>query len=92
MSLTENFKKFDEENPHIYDLFVRFAHEALAAGHKTLSASLIVERIRWEVDVVTRSDDPFKINNNHRAFYSRKFMTENPEFGEIFRTRKQLSV
>ena len=45
-----------------------------------------------EVDVVTRSDDPFKINNNHRAFYSRKFMAENPEFGEIFRTRQQLSV
>ena len=74
MNLTEKFQKFDQENPHIYNLFTRFAFEAIAAGHKTLSASLIVERIRWEVDVVTQSDDPFKINNNHRAFYSRKFI------------------
>ena len=89
MNLTKQFQEYDQNNPHVWHLFKRFAKEALDAGHKVLSASLIVERIRWEVNVVTYSNDPFKVNNNHRAFYSRKFMTEHPEYGNVFRTRTQ---
>jgi len=90
-SLAEQFADYDTLNPHVYAMFKRFALEALAAGKTVLSASLICERIRWEVDIVTRGDQ-FKINNNYRAFYSRKFMQEFPWFGETFRTRVQHSV
>jgi hypothetical protein len=70
--LWREFLEFDAANPHVWELFERFAFEAIEAGHETLSASLICERIRWETTVVT-TDTEFKLNNNHRAYYARKF-------------------
>lgn len=77
MTLRERFEKFHAENPKVWKLWVRFALEAINAGHKTLSASLIAERIRWETSVVT-TGDRFKLNNNHRAYYARMFMERFP--------------
>lgn len=85
-TLAEQFERFDSENPSVWTLFKRFALEAIAAGKKHLSVSLIVERIRWEA-IVTTSETDYKVNNNHRAFYARKFHREFPEHGGFFRTR-----
>ena len=89
VTLAEKFEKFDSENPGVYFLFKRFANDLIKIGRKTLSAALIVERIRWEVNINTVSDDVFKLSNNHTAFYARKFMNDFPVHGEIFRTREQ---
>lgn len=89
VTLAEKFAKFDAENPGIYFLFKRFANDMIKVGRKKLSASLITERIRWEVNINTVSDDIFKLSNNHRAFYARKFMGDYPEHGEIFNIREQ---
>lgn len=86
-SMTLDFQEFDRANPDVWRLFIRFAQELIAAGHMVLSASLITERIRWETMVQTSTED-FKINNNFRAFYARKFMRTYPAHGDIFRTRK----
>jgi hypothetical protein len=91
VTLLEKFEKFDSENPGIYFLFKRFATDLINAGRTKLSAALIVERIRWEVNISTKSDDVFKLSNNHTAFYARKYMEDHPEHGEIFRTRTQLA-
>lgn len=85
--LVAEFKAFDENNPHVYRLFVRFAKEAIARGRRNLSVALIVERIRWETMVTTQAPDGFKINNNFRAAYARKFEQDHPEFKGFFRTR-----
>lgn len=90
LTLRERFEQYDTMNPHVYGLFRRFALEAVDAGNTALSASLICERIRWEVQVVTRGDQ-FKINNNYRAFYSRKFMQQFPMYDGFFRIRYQPS-
>lgn len=89
VTLAEKFAEYDNANPGIYYLFKRFAKELIAAGRNKLSASLIIERIRWEVSISTKSDDVFKVSNNHTAFYARKFMSDFPQYGEIFRTREQ---
>lgn len=89
VTLAEKFAEYDAANPSIYYLFKRFANELIAAGRTKLSASLIIERIRWEVNVSTTSEDIFKVSNNHTAFYARKFMGDFPQHGEIFRTREQ---
>lgn len=89
VTLAEKFAEYDAANPSIYYLFKRFANELIAAGRTKLSASLIIERIRWEVNVSTTSEDIFKVSNNHTAFYARKFMEDFPQHGEIFRTREQ---
>ena len=85
--LQREFDAFDAQNPSVWELFVRFASEAISAGHIHLSASLIVERIRWETQVATRSKDDLKINNNHRAYYARKFNGSFPWAGGKFLTR-----
>lgn len=80
-------QEFDAANPEVWRLFCKFAFEAIAAGRVDLSASLVVERIRWETEVVTRGADDFKVNNNHRAYYARKFNRAFPYAGGKFVTR-----
>jgi hypothetical protein len=86
-NLRLEFEAYDHDNPAVWDLFVRFTRQALAAGHRRLSVSLVVERIRWETMVDTQSSDGLKINNNHRAYYARKFHETFPEHAGFFRTR-----
>lgn len=88
--LEKKFERYHAENPNVYDLFVRYVKEVIAAGHKRYSANAIFERIRWHVMVETRGDK-FKLNNNYRAFYARMFMERNPQFEGFFETRKQKS-
>lgn len=87
-ALQRRFAEFDSKNPKVWELFCRFADEAIKAGHTILSASLIAERIRWETEVITTSGDGFKLNNNHRAYYARKFNQLRAQAGVLFRLRK----
>ena len=84
--IAQAFENFHSENPHVYDLIVRFATELRLAGRKRLSISLIVERVRWESAIKT-TGDVFKINNNFSALYTRKLEREHPEFDGLFATR-----
>ena len=75
--IKEQVKRFDSEHPEMWKLFIRFTFE----------------RIRWEVDSVGGKDQAtFKLNNNYRAIYSRRFHQEHPEYDGFFRTRTQTSV
>lgn len=87
-ALERAFIEFDRDNPRIYQLLCRFADQALAAGRARLGISLLFERIRWEVYITTASNDEFKLNNNHRAYYARKWLREHPEHPEFFATRR----
>lgn len=90
-TLSRRFELFDAENPHIWELFKRFAVQALKSGKDVLSIALITERIRWEVEVAGVTGERFKLNNNHKAFYARKFHDAFPQYGTPFVTRKQRS-
>lgn len=87
--LLASFNQFDSANPKVWELLVKFAKEAKNAGVEKLGISLLVERIRWELEVVTKTSDGYKINNNHRAFYARKLMDQYPELNGMFRIRTQ---
>jgi hypothetical protein len=84
--LLTSWKLWHSENPEFYELFCRFTREAISKGHRNLSAWLVVNRIRWETNIVTRGDD-YKIRNDFIALYSRLFMAENPQYAGFFRTR-----
>jgi hypothetical protein len=71
----------------VYELFKRFAFEVIRRGHKHYSANAIFERIRWHTDIETNGD-PFKLSNNHRAYYARLFMHDHPEYEGFFRTKE----
>lgn len=88
MYWNDRAKKFDEQNPMVWELFKHFTFEAIAAGMKKMGGEMIFGRIRWETAVVTKGE-PFKINQNFQAYYTRKFMETFPAHNGFFRTRRQ---
>ena len=90
-SSRERFEAFDAANPRVYDLFERFALEAIRRGKRKLGGRLIIERIRWEYAISTDSDDGFKINGNHAPFYVRKFIRQYPGYRSMFELRASLA-
>lgn len=82
------FRAFHEQNPKVLDLFCRFALEARQAGFKRYSIWAIANRVRWHVEIETRSSDGFKLNNNHLSFYARAVEKRYPTLKDFFVKRK----
>jgi len=96
MNRTEEMRQqvteFHRRHPEVWDMFVHFTFEMIQRGYKNYSVNAIFERIRWEKDSVGGDGvTSFKLNNNYRAFYSRRFMRAYPEYDGFFRTREQTS-
>lgn len=90
--MREQCEAFHKEHPEVWDLFVRFTFEMIDRGFKNYSAQHgIFARIRWEIDAGGNGTSEFKINNNHSAFYARRFMKVYPEHDGFFRLRRQVS-
>ena len=62
-----------KENPQVWNLFQKFTFQAIRSGRKNYSHWAIIQRIRWETDIVTKGN-PFKISNDWIAYYARYFM------------------
>jgi len=86
-SAQEKFNEYDRANPQVYEMFKKLAMQVKRIGFKRFSAEMIVNQIRWKSAIKTKNDD-FKINNNYKAFLSRKLMQEVPEMEGFFETRK----
>lgn len=84
--MIEQYKRWDAKNPEFYPLFCRFTKQLIERGFKNIGVALIFERIRWE-SMVRTEGDPFKLNNNYRSIYARRFMAEHPEHEGVFRVR-----
>lgn len=87
--LQQQFDDYHGANPEVYELFKQFAFSAISTGRQVFSVATIIERIRWEANVMIDRTDEFKINNNHKPFYARKFMEDYPEYAGFFRIRSQ---
>jgi hypothetical protein len=85
--LHEKFCEYDRENPLVWEKFVEATKILIDRGHKKISAELVVNQIRWFY-ALQRGKDGFKINNNYKAFYARKWAKAYPEFSNIFAYRK----
>ena len=84
---------FSNKHPEVTELFVRFTTEIINRGFKNYSVSAVFERIRWETDQAdVDGKSTFKLNNNYRAWYARRFMEHNPEHAGFFRTRRRASA
>lgn len=91
MKMRDAFVKFDKENPDVWQYFLRFVKQLQDRGYRHFGVAAIIERIRWEVALETRSADGFKVCNNHRAFYARKYQKQFPEWDGFFLTKTQKS-
>lgn len=83
--------EFDEQHPRVWKLFCRFTWDRINKGFLNYSGTAIFERIRWQTDQAITPPVDWKLNNNLKAFYTRWWMDENPEFPGFFRTRRQIS-
>ena len=82
---------YHKKHPDVWKMFEEFTFQMINQGYKKYSVNAIFERIRWEKDVGGDGVTQFKIGNNYRAFYSRRFMKKYPKYEGFFRTRKQVS-
>ena len=83
---------FHRMYPKVWDYFDRFTEDLIARGFSHYSVNAIFERIRWETDIAdSDGGSTFKLNNNHRSFYARKFMRDYPQHAGFFRLRYQPS-
>jgi hypothetical protein len=87
-TLEEKFKKFDADNPQVFEAFQQIATQLLARGRRQHGARAILERVRWDLSLTTTGDD-FKLNNNFVALYARKLIAEDSRFSKFFALRTQ---
>lgn len=73
-------------HPDAMILFMGFALDAVRAGRR-FGIGALTERVRWET-MVAWDGEPFKINNNHRAYIARELIRRRPEIAEYVETRK----
>ena len=83
----DRWLKFHKDNPHVWQEFERLTFRAISAGRKAYSAWVIINLIRWNYEIKTKSGD-FKINNNHIAYFARLFEKVHPEYEGFFKLRK----
>lgn len=89
LHIVERFFKFHESNPKIFDLYKRFALELKQSGRVRYSSMMILQRIRWHVEVET-NDTEFKVNNNHAPCYARLLMLYDSHYRKVFKRRARL--
>ena len=86
--LLEDFNKFDRDNPEVYKKLVDLAYEAKRRGKTKLSIEMLYNVLRWYTFLNTKDDaSDYKLSNNHKAFYARKIMAENPDLDGFFSTK-----
>ena len=84
--LLARFKKYHQENPHVYAQFKVYAAQMRQTGKKKYSAWTIINKIRWDEDLKT-SDDVFRINNDFIALYARLLIFHDSSYEGFFELR-----
>jgi hypothetical protein len=81
------FKRYHEKNPQVYEEFKRLAFQMKKTGRRKYSAEIIINVMRWHMDLKT-SGDVFEINNDFKPIYARLLIYHYPEFQKFFEFRK----
>jgi len=81
------FRQFHRDNPWVYRELRRLAMDLVDRGFKHYGIAGLFEVLRWHRAMDTESADPFKLNNNHKPFYSRMLMANEPRLEGFFYLR-----
>lgn len=76
---------YHKKNPQIYEMFKKFAFQAINSKRPYYSSEMIINRVRWETMI--KADKGYKIANEMKAFYSRLFVLEHPSYKTFFKNR-----
>lgn len=87
-SIAERFEDFHRTNPHVYEALVRLARRFIeATGKRKLGAQRLIEIARWDLEIRTKGEDVYEINNDYAAFYARLVMYQEPDLAGVFDLR-----
>jgi hypothetical protein len=78
------FKEYHQRNPHVYDVFCKYALKAAKAGVKSTSGWLIINRMRWQSLVEEVVTDEYKLPNDYIGIYTRAFAKRYPKYDSLF--------
>ena len=87
LTAQEKFEQFDRENPLVYLALRKMALELVDRGTDRFAIATLFEVLRWRHYMRTTGSE-FKLNNSHRAFYSRLLAKNEPRLADVFETRK----
>lgn len=90
MNMREKFLAFHEANPQVARRIAKMALDLQRKGFRVYGIAALFEVMRFDYNLTT-DGDPFKLNNNYRAFYARLIMDKMPKLDGFFRTRMQPS-
>ena len=92
MSILARFQEFHAANPHVYSTLV-FQCKAYRNRHpdRQLGIATLWENLRWDYLMSVDHGIDFKLNNNHKAHYSRMIMANEPSLADIFAVREMQS-
>lgn len=80
------FEAFHQDNPAVWKTFESLCIEMIKSGRTKFGAPVIWERMRWESSVGSKSGS-FRLPNEHRPHYARRFQTEHPDLAQHIATR-----
>lgn len=79
---------YNKTNPDIYEMYKKYAFQAIKSKRDYYSSEMIINRVRWETMV--RGKGKFKIANKMKAFYSRLFVLEYPTYKSFFKFKPSI--
>jgi len=82
------FAEFHRHNPHVFETMVARARQLKARGCQNWAIKNLIEMARWDHQLHTNSDEPFKLNNNYSAYYTRLIEHECPDLVGFFHKRR----
>ncbi len=83
-----DFRKFHDANPDVYQRLERAALSWWATCPRRVGVKRLAENLRYSpIDVDTRANPQFKINNNHTALYARLLIHRHPELESVIEVR-----
>tara|TARA_R100000808_G_C2061673_1_gene92837 strand:+ start:266 stop:535 length:270 start_codon:yes stop_codon:yes gene_type:complete len=78
--------EFHEANPHVYEELLRICRFVRGRGVERWGIAACFERLRWLSQFEVQGDDPYRLNNNFRAWYSR-LLNNEPGLEGLFEVR-----
>lgn len=87
--LADQFARYHKANPKVYNRLVEMARELKAMGVQQYGLAALWEALRYESLTTQKTDGmPFKLSNNHRAYYARLIHDQESDLAGFFRLRE----
>lgn len=86
-TIQERFMVYHESNPHVYQYLCDLARQAKARGFRHYGIASCWERLRWQYDIDTVTNEQFKMSDNFKSRYARYIMEHNEDLQGFFRTK-----